>query len=210
METKVLTNVNPIKPRKTAPAWKATAVENEQFVTKSSADLAGKYYILLFYPFDFTFVCPTELISFSEAADEFRKLDCEVIGVSCDSAHSHLKWVQTSRKEGGLGGMNIPLLADFSKEIARNYGVLVEDADDPLCGAPLRGLIIVDGNGVIRSITINDAPVGRSVDETLRVVEAFKFTDKYGEVCPANWKPGKSTIKPDHAKKGEFFEKEYN
>ena len=124
-----------------------------------------------------------------------------MIGISVDSAFTHLAWTKLPRKEGGLGKINYPLVADVSKEMSREFGVLVENKDDDLNGAALRGLFIIDGNNMIRSITINDAPVGRSVDETIRLIQAFKHSDKFGEVCPANWKPGSKTIVPDPDKK---------
>ncbi|MCD1184916.1 peroxiredoxin, partial [Leptospira sp. Pond_2020] len=142
------------------------------------------------YPLDFTFVCPTEIIAFSDRIDEFRKIGCEVVAASTDSHFSHLAWVNTPRKQGGLGEMSIPLLADKSGKIAREYGVLNEET-----GIPYRGLFIIDGKGNLRQITINDLPVGRSVDETLRLVQAFQYTDIHGEVCPAGWKPGSKTMK---------------
>ena len=118
--------------------------------------------------------------------------------------------MKTPRKSGGVGKLNFPLLADISKKISKNFQVLVEDETDDLYGAALRGLFIIDEKGIVRSITINDAAVGRSVDETLRLVQAFQYSDKYGEVCPANWKPGKDTIIPDQDKKREYFEKQKN
>lgn len=147
-----------------------------------------------------TFVCPTEIIAFSDRVDEFQKIKCEVIAASTDSHFSHLAWVNTPRKEGGLGKMNIPLLADKSGKIARAYGVLDEDS-----GVPFRGLFIIDGKGILRQITMNDLPVGRSVDETLRLVQAFQYTDEHGEVCPAGWRPGSKTMKPDVEKSKDYF-----
>ena len=198
-----------ILPRQKAPYWQAIAVENEKFVKKSSSDYAGKYLIMVFYPFDFTYVCPTELIAFSDSIQKFREINAEVVGISTDSHFTHLAWIRTPRKDGGVGQMNIPLVADISKKISRNFGVLVEDELDDLYGAPLRGLFIIDDKGVIRSYTINDAPVGRSVDETIRLIKAFQFADQYGEVCPANWKPGSNTIKPHPDQKIEYFQKEF-
>lgn len=209
MATTALTGQIPGFPRGKAPAWQGTAVVGTEFEQISSEDYAGNYTVLLFYPFDFTYVCPTELIAFSEATEQFAALNSKVIGISTDSHFTHLAWVKTERTNGGVGKLNFPLLADFSKDISRNYGVLVEDAEDELYGASLRGLFIIDGNGVIRHMQVNDAPVGRSVDEVLRLVEAFQFTDENGEVCPANWKKGSRTIKPDQEDKLEFFKSEY-
>ena len=146
------------------------AVQNEKFEKISLNDYAGKYLVLLFYPFDFTYVCPTELTSFSDNMQRFRDMNAEVLGISTDSHFTHLAWVKTVRSEGGLGSINFPLLADISKDISRNYGVLVEDSHDDLYGAALRGLFIIDGKGTVRSIQINDAPVGRSVEEAIRLI----------------------------------------
>jgi len=187
---------------KPAPEFRGTAVVDGDFKEISLSDYKGKYLVFFFYPLDFTFVCPTEIIAFSDRADEFRAINCEVVACSTDSQFSHLAWVNTSRKQGGLGEMKIPLLADKTLEIARNYGVLKEED-----GVAFRGLFIIDDKGNLRQITINDLPVGRSVDETLRLVQAFQFTDKHGEVCPAGWKPGKETMKPDPKKSKAYFEK---
>ena len=199
-----------ILPRQKAPYWSALAVENEKFVKLNSEEYKGKYLVLLFYPFDFTYVCPTELISFSENMHKFKQINANVVGVSTDSHFTHLAWLKTPRSQGGVGKLNFPLVADISKKISKNYQVLVEDENDDLFGASLRGLFIIDDKGIIRSLTINDAAVGRSVDETLRLVQAFQHADQYGEVCPANWTPGSDTIIPDQDKKNEYFEKTYN
>ena len=174
-------------PRGAAPQFSGEAVINNKIVRLDSKNYKGKYLILLFYPFDFTFVCPTELTAFSEKAAEFATLNANIIGLSVDSAFSHLAWTRTKRDQGGVGQLNFPLFSDITKEVSRSYGVLVEDKDDELNGASLRGLFIIDEKGIIRHVQINDAPVGRSVDEVLRLVKAFQYTDKHGEVCPANW-----------------------
>ncbi|XP_003701377.1 peroxiredoxin 2 isoform X2 [Megachile rotundata] len=186
--------------QKPAPAFRGTAVVNGQFKDISLSDYKGKYVVLFFYPLDFTFVCPTEIIAFSDRAHEFEQIGCKLIAASTDSHFSHLAWVNTPRKQGGLGEMNIPLLADKSTKIARDYGVLDEET-----GVPFRGLFIIDDKQHLRQVTINDLPVGRSVDETLRLVQAFQYTDKHGEVCPAGWKPGKKTMKPDVVGSKEYF-----
>ncbi|KAI8127728.1 Peroxiredoxin 1 [Lucilia cuprina] len=186
--------------QKAAPQFKGTAVVNGVFKDISLADYKGKYVVLFFYPLDFTFVCPTEIIAFSDRAAEFRNIGCEVIGCSTDSQYTHLAWINTPRKQGGLGEMDIPLLADKSMKIARDYGVLDEET-----GIPFRGLFIIDKNQNLRQMTVNDLPVGRSVDETLRLVQAFQFTDEHGEVCPANWKPGQKTMVADPKKSKEYF-----
>ncbi|XP_029172798.1 peroxiredoxin 1 [Nylanderia fulva] len=186
--------------QKPAPAFSGTAVVNGQFKEINLSDYKGKYVVLFFYPLDFTFVCPTEIIAFSDRVKEFSDINCAVIAASTDSQFSHLAWVNTPRKQGGLGEMNIPLLADKSSKIARDYGVLDEDS-----GIPFRGLFIIDSKQILRQITVNDLPVGRSVDETLRLVQAFQYTDTHGEVCPAGWKPGKKAMKPDVIGSKEYF-----
>ncbi|KAI9009822.1 thioredoxin-like protein [Gaertneriomyces semiglobifer] len=183
-----------------APAFTAKAVINKEFKDISLSDYKGKWVVLFFYPLDFTFVCPTEIVAFSERAEEFRQVGAEIIGASVDSVHSHLAWINTPRKEGGLGDMKIPLISDITKSIARDYGVLVEDE-----GIALRGTFIIDPQGVVRQLAINDAPVGRSVDETLRLLEALQFADAHGEVCPANWKKGGKSMKPDPVKSKDYF-----
>ncbi|XP_074598183.1 peroxiredoxin 2 [Brevipalpus obovatus] len=187
---------------KAAPEFTGTAVVNGQFKEISLKDYKGKYVVLFFYPLDFTFVCPTEIVAFSDRVEEFRKMGCEVIACSTDSHFSHLAWINTPRKQGGLGEMKIPLLADKNLKNALSYGVYRHED-----GVTFRGLFIIDKKGILRQITINDLPVGRSVDETLRLVAAFQFTDEHGEVCPANWKPGDKTIKPDVEKSKSFFDK---
>ncbi|XP_069087958.1 peroxiredoxin-2 isoform X2 [Pleurodeles waltl] len=187
---------------KPAPDFKATAVVNGEFKDIKLSDYRGKYVVFFFYPLDFTFVCPTEITAFSDRAEEFRKINCEIIGASVDSQFTHLAWVNTPRKEGGLGAMDIPLVSDLTHSIARDYGVLKEDD-----GIAFRGLFIIDIKGILRQITINDLPVGRSVDEILRLVQAFQFTDEHGDVCPAGWTPGKDTIKPTVKESKEYFAK---
>ena len=158
--------------------------------------------ILYFYPLDFTFVCPTEIIAFQDSLEEFTKRNAVVLGVSVDSVFSHLAWNAQSRKEGGLGGVTYPLIADLNKEIARKYGVLLEDA-----GVALRGLFLIDKEGVIRHCVINDLPLGRSIPEAIRVLDALQFVEQHGEVCPANWKPGEVSMKADPKGSKEYFSK---
>lgn len=184
---------------KKAPCWSGKAAIGGEIKDLSNADFQGKFQVLLFYPLDFTFVCPTEICAFSDRIKEFRSLGAEVIGISVDSEYSHLAWANTPRDKGGLAPLNIPLLSDIKKEIASAYGVLHDDS------VALRGLFIIDPNGVIRHSTINDLPIGRNVDETLRVLQAIQFTDQHGEVCPANWKPGSKTMKADPKKSLEYF-----
>lgn len=191
------------------PEFKAVAVSGEEVTNVSSEDLKGKYAVLIFYPFDFTYVCPTELIAFSEKMDEFKKLDTLVYGISTDSHFTHMAWMKTPRNEGGVGMLNYPLISDFSKKISKNFGFLVTDPEDELIGAALRGLVIVNPEGIVRHVQINDAAVGRSVEEVLRLIEAFKYTDENGVVCPANWKPGSKTIIPDQKEKLKYFNTEF-
>lgn len=179
---------------KEAPGFIASAVmPNNAFQDDFKlSDYRGKYVVLFFYPLDFTFVCPTEIIAFSESIAEFEKRGVQVIGVSVDSKFSHLAWKNTPRKSGGLGEIKFPLVADLKKEISRDYGVLLEDA-----GVALRGLFLIDQKGVVRHMLVNDLPLGRSTDEALRLIDALQFFESHGEVCPANWKSGGATIKPD-------------
>jgi len=188
------------KVQQPAPTFKAKAVVDGDFKDVSLVDYLGKYVVLFFYPLDFTLVCPTEVIGFSDAVQQFNELDCQVLGVSVDSHFVHKQFIETPRKEGGLGGCNFPLVSDLNHRISEDYGVLVEGA-----GLSLRGLFIIGPDGTLRQSTINDLPVGRSVDETLRLVKAFQFTDKHGEVCPVNWQPNSPTINP--ANKLEYFNK---
>jgi len=176
-----------------APTWTATAVfGNGDMREISLENYKGRFVVFFFYPMDFTFVCPTEITAFSDRYDEFKQIGCEVIACSTDSKFSHLHWISTPRCEGGVGKLEIPLVADKNCEISRKYGVY--KAED---GISWRGLFIIDSEQKLRQITVNDNSVGRSVDETLRLVQAFQYTDKYGEVCPANWKPGEKGIKTD-------------
>lgn len=198
-----VSNMAELRLTKPAPEFKGQAVVDGEFKDISLANYKGKYLVLFFYPLDFTFVCPTEIIAFSDRVEEFRAINCEVVACSTDSVFSHLAWINTPRKQGGLGNMKIPLLADKTMEISRAYGVLKEDD-----GISFRGLFIIDDKGNLRQITMNDLPVGRSVDETLRLVQAFQFTDKHGEVCPAGWKPGADTIRPNVKDSQKYFQKQ--
>jgi alkyl hydroperoxide reductase subunit AhpC len=182
---------------KEAPDFTAHAVVNEEFKTIKLADYRGKYVVLFFYPLDFTFVCPTEIISFSDKIDEFHKRGAEVLGVSVDSEFSHLKWIKTSRAEGGLGGLKYPLVSDLRKTISADYGVLTE------AGVALRGTFLIDKNGTLRHSLINDLPLGRNTDEVIRLIDALQFYEQHGEVCPANWKPGALSIDTKNA--GKYF-----
>jgi alkyl hydroperoxide reductase subunit AhpC len=186
----------PVQVQKEAPDFTAAAVVNGQIVENYKlSSTRGKYVVLFFYPLDFTFVCPTEIIAFSDRIADFEKRNCQVIGVSVDSAYSHLAWIERPRAEGGLGELKYPLVADLTKKISADYGVLLD------AGISLRGLFILDQKGVVHAITIHNLPLGRSVDEALRVLDALQHFEKHGEVCPANWKPGEATINTKDAKK---------
>lgn len=189
---------------KPAPEFTAQAVMPDgSFKQISLSDYKGKQVLLFFYPLDFTFVCPTEIIAFSESQAEFEKLGVQVLGCSVDSHYTHLAWRNVPRNEGGIGEIRYPLIADLNKEIARKYDVLLD------AGIALRGLFLIDQKGIVRHQVVNDLPLGRSVDEALRVVKALQFNEKHGEVCPANWKEGEATIKPDVQKSKDFFGKQY-
>ncbi len=187
--------------QKEAPDFTATAVVNEEFKQIKLSDYRGKYTVLFFYPLNFTFVCPTEIVAFSDRIEDFHKRGAEVIGASVDSQYSHLAWIQSPRSKGGLGGLKYPLVSDITKQISREYGVLLDG------GIALRGLFLIDKAGVVRHVTVNDLPIGRSVDEALRVLDALQFYETHGEVCPADWKPGAATIKPGVKESREYFQK---
>ena len=182
-----------------APDFKGTAVVNKEFKEISLKDYRGKWLCLFFYPLDFTFVCPTEITAFSDRVEDFKKLGCEIVGASIDSQFSHLAWINTPRAQGGLGEIKFPLLADVNKDAARNFQVLADD------GVALRGLFLINPQGKIAYQVVHDLSVGRSVEETLRVLEAFQYVEKHGEVCPANWQKGSSTMKPDPKGSQEYF-----
>lgn len=190
---------------KPAPDFKAQAVlPDGSFKELSLSDYKGKYVLLFFYPLDFTFVCPTEIIAFSDRASEFEAIGVQIVGVSVDSHYSHLAWRNTARDQGGLGNIQYPLVADLSKQIARDYDVLLGDT------VALRGLFLIDKAGVVRHQVVNDLPLGRSVDEALRMVQALQYFEQNGEVCPANWKEGARTIKPTVNDSKSFFSAEYS
>lgn len=184
-----------------APDFEAVAVYDQEFKTVKLSDYRGKYLVLFFYPLDFTFVCPTEIVAFSDRYDEFAKLNTEILGVSVDSQFSHLAWTQTDRKAGGVGDLKYPLVSDLKKEISTAYNVLTEE------GVALRGLFIIDKEGIIQHATINNLAFGRSVDETLRVLQAIQYVQAHpDEVCPAGWQPGDKTMNPDPVKSKVYFE----
>jgi peroxiredoxin (alkyl hydroperoxide reductase subunit C) len=187
---------------KKAPEFKATAAIAGDFKEISLSDLRGKHVVLFFYPLDFTFVCPTELHAFQEKLEQFREMNTEVIGCSVDSQFSHNAWLKTPVAEGGIQGVKYPLLADINKTIARDYDVLIPEA-----GIALRGTFLIDKDGIVRQQTVNDLPLGRNVDEMLRLVEALQFHEKHGEVCPANWKKGEKSMKPNAEGLKTYFAK---
>lgn len=191
------------KLRKPVPNWTAPAVVDKSFVDISSTDYKNKWLVLFFYPMDFTFICPSEIVEFSERSDEFAKIGAKVVGVSVDSVHSHLAWINTPRKQGGLGDMKIPIVSDMKRNLSKMFGVLLDEE------IAARGTFIIDPKGILRQITINDLPVGRNVDETLRLLEALQFTDEHGEVCPVNWKKGEKTMKADPIGSKEYFKEKY-
>ncbi|HEY6008144.1 MAG TPA: peroxiredoxin [Geobacteraceae bacterium] len=178
---------------KEAPDFTADAVMPDNgFGTIKLSSYRGKNVVLFFYPLDFTFVCPSEILAFNKRLDDFKKRNCEVIGVSVDSKFTHLAWKNTPVENGGIGAIQFPLVADLKKEIASQYGVLFEAA-----GVALRGLFLIDTKGVVRHAVINDLPLGRSVGEALRMVDALQFVETHGDqVCPANWQDGEEAMKP--------------
>ena len=191
---------------KKAPSFKAAAVINGgEIVQEFSLDqyLGKKYVVMFFYPADFTFVCPTEIVAFQDKLDDFEKRNTAVIGVSVDSEFSHWKWLQTEKKDGGIKGVKFPLVADFSKTISENYDVLAgsydydENGNVSFSGTPqaYRGLFLIDKTGQVRHQLVNDMPLGRSVEEAIRMVDALQFFEENGEVCPANWHKGDKAMK---------------
>jgi peroxiredoxin 2/4 len=184
-----------------APDFTATAVVDQDFKIIKLSDYRGRYVVLFFYPLDFTFVCPTEIAAFSDRHGEFKALNTEILGISVDSEFAHLAWIQTDRKLGGVGDLNYPLVSDIKKDIGAAYNVL-----DPESGVALRGLFIIDRDGVLQHATINNLAFGRKVDETLRVLQAIQHVQTNpDEVCPVDWQPGDKTMIPDPAKSKAFF-----
>jgi peroxiredoxin (alkyl hydroperoxide reductase subunit C) len=177
---------------KQAPDFTATAVMGDNSFKEDFklSDYQGKYVILFFYPLDFTFVCPSEIIAFDKALARFQEKNCEVIGVSIDSQFSHWAWKNTPVNDGGIGNIQYPLVADLDKKISRQYGVLLD------MGVALRGTFLIDKEGVVRHAVINDLPLGRSIDEAMRMVDALEFHESHGDVCPANWKEGEEAMTP--------------
>ena len=187
-----------------APLFSANALLPSMEIERISLEnYRGQYVILFFYPMDFTFVCPTEIIAFSEAAAAFEAENVQLLSCSTDTEYSHFAWRSTLREEGGLGEIEFPMIADVTKEIAAAYGILLPT------GVALRGLFLIDKEGIVRHQLVNDLPLGRSVKEALRMVQALKFFEEHGEVCPANWHKGADTIKPTPVDSQDYFEKTY-
>jgi peroxiredoxin (alkyl hydroperoxide reductase subunit C) len=188
---------------KQAPDFKAVAVQEDKVIENFSlSQFKGKHVVLFFYPLDFTFVCPTELHAFAAHLEEFKKRNVEVVGVSVDSHYSHLAWLKTPKNKGGIEGVHYPIVSDLNKTISRDYDVLVEGR-----GVAYRGLFLIDKEVVVRHQVVNDLPLGRSVEEALRMVDALQFFEKNGEVCPANWRKGDKAMKPNQKGLEEFFGK---
>ncbi|MCL2457252.1 MAG: peroxiredoxin [Desulfobulbus sp.] len=184
-----------------APDFSATAVmpDNSMKANFSLADYRGKYVILFFYPLDFTFVCPSEILAFDKYLPKFKAKNCEIIGVSIDSQFSHWAWKNTPITLGGIGNIQFPLVADLDKSISRQYRVLLDE------GMALRGTFLIDRDGIVRHAAVNDLPLGRNIDETLRLVTALQFHEKHGDVCPANWEEGQKAMKPTAAGVAEYL-----
>lgn len=187
---------------KLAPEFKAKAVTGNRIVENFSLlHYRGKYVVFFFYPLDFTFVCPTEIHAFHEKLEEFEKRNAQVVGCSVDSAFTHHAWLNTPKHKGGIEGVDFPLVSDLNKTIAKDYDVLI-----PHEGIAYRGLFLIDREGIVRHQIINDLPLGRSVEETLRILDALIYFERHGEVCPANWQNGKKTMKPTQEGLESYFE----
>lgn len=187
---------------KKAPEFTAQAVMGNNAIEELSlSSYKGKYVLMFFYPLDFTFVCPSEILAFDRALEEFQKRNCEIIGVSVDSQFSHFAWKNTPVQNGGIGNIKFPLVADLDKSISEAYDILLNE------GVSLRGLFLIDKEGIVRHQLVNDLPLGRDVDEAIRVLDALQFTEKYGDVCPANWKPGENAMKPTAEGVAEYLSK---
>ncbi len=193
---------------KQAPDFNVKAVINGNEVVESYtlSQHKGNYVVLFFYPLDFTFVCPTELHAFQEKLDAFKARGVELIGCSVDSWFSHVAWLNTPKTQGGIQGVTYPILSDFRKTISKDYDVLIEDETVGEFGASYRGLFLIDQTGVVRHQVVNDLPLGRNVDEVLRMVDALQFNEEHGEVCPANWNIGDLAMKADHDGVSGYFQ----
>lgn len=185
---------------KPAPRFKAKAVIGNNIVDFSLSDMKGKYVIFFFYPLDFTFVCPTELHAFQERLVDFEKRNAQIIACSVDSCYSHYAWLQMPKEKGGIQGVTYPIIADLNKNIARDYDVLNEAE-----GIAYRGLFLINKEGIVHHQIVNDLPLGRSVDEALRMLDALIYVEKHGEVCPANWNGNKKSLKPTQEGLEQYF-----
>jgi len=188
-----------------APDFTAQAVlPDNSFAELTLSKYRGKYVMLFFYPLDFTFVCPSEILAFNKRVAEFKEKNCEVLGVSVDSRFTHLAWKNTAVENGGIGNIQYPLVEDLNKAIAKSYGILLNDS------VALRGLFLIDTKGVVRHSVINDLPLGRSVGEALRILDALQFVETHGgEVCPANWQEGEASMKASKAGVAEYLAKHH-
>ena len=187
---------------KKAPYFEAEATIGQDFKKITLNDYKGKYLCLFFYPLDFTFVCPTELHAFSDKMEEFKKRNCELLACSVDSKFSHAAWLRTPRNQGGIEGVKYPILSDIQKTIARSYGTLFEDG-----GIAFRGLFLINKDGVVQHALVNNLPLGRNVDEAVRVLDAIQYNEENGEVCPANWKKGDEAMKASSEGLKTYFAK---
>jgi peroxiredoxin (alkyl hydroperoxide reductase subunit C) len=191
--------------QKPAPDFTAEAVMPDGSIGEVRlSDYRGRYVVLFFYPLDFTFVCPTEVNGFADRIGDFRSRGCEVIGVSVDSVHAHLAWRRMPREEGGIGAVPYPLVSDLDKRISRAYGVLLDKPE-----VALRGVFLIDREGILRAAHVNDLPLGRNVDEVLRLLDALQHVERYGEVCPAGWRPGERGMRPDQEGLREYARERY-
>jgi alkyl hydroperoxide reductase subunit AhpC len=191
---------------KEAPEFEALAVMPDgAFKTLKLSDYRDQFVLLFFYPLDFTFVCPTEVIAFSDRIAEFEKLGVQVLGISVDSHFAHFAWRNKDREEGGVGEITYPLISDLTKQIARDYDVLTADGS-----VALRGWFLIDRAGIVRHQVVNDLPLGRNLDEAVRVIKAWQVFETYGEYCPSDWEPGEATIKPSMQDGKEFFAAQYS
>lgn len=187
-------------PEFTLPA----VVGNGDFKEVSLADYRGKFVVLFFYPLDFTFVCPSEILAFNSRVADFKAKNCEVLGVSVDSRFTHLAWKNTAVENGGIGNIQYPLVEDLTKSIARSYGILFNES------VALRGLFLIDTRGVVRHAVINDLPLGRSVKEALRILDALQFVETHGDqVCPADWQEGEEAMQPSKAGVADYLAKKH-
>jgi peroxiredoxin (alkyl hydroperoxide reductase subunit C) len=181
-----------------APAVMPNGIIKEDF---RLSDLRGKYVVLFFWPLDFTFVCPTEIIAFDHRYETFKERFVELVGVSIDSQFTHFAWRETPVEKGGIGRVHFPMVADLKREITKTYGI-----EHPDAGVAMRASFLIDREGIVQHQVVNNLPLGRNMDEMLRLVDALQFTEKYGEVCPAGWQKGESGMKPTTEGVSEYLE----